>query len=68
MGHKLLQFYKLVFDNAGIRGKTKLAQMTKIPSTRAALADDSPENLALFEAAVREILAEAVARPGSRQG
>ena len=60
MGQKLMQFYKLVDDSAGIKGKMALAQLTKIPSTIAALEPDSEENIKLFEEAVKEVLAEAL--------
>ena len=55
MGMKLMQFYKLVGDEAGLQGKTKLAMVTKIPSTKAALEPDSPENLTRFAQAFKEI-------------
>ena len=52
MGQKLLSYYKYVADTAGMSGKVKLAQETKIPSTRAAMEPDSDANVALFRAAV----------------
>jgi hypothetical protein len=59
MGMKLIQFYKLVSDEAGLQGKTKLAMSTKIPSTKAAMEPDSAENLAKFAQAYKEITGKA---------
>lgn len=55
MGAKLMEIYKKIGDVAGMTGKVKLAQMTKVPSTKAALAPDSPEKIAAFEKAFKEI-------------
>jgi hypothetical protein len=55
MGAKLMQYFKLVGDAAGLNGKTKLAMLTKVPSTKAAMEPDSPENLAKFAAAYKEV-------------
>ena len=55
MGEKMLKYYKYVADQAGLQGKTRLAIETKIPSTKAALAPDTPANLALFREAVAKI-------------
>ncbi len=55
MGMKLMQYYKLVGDQAGVQGRTRLAMATKIPSTRAALEPDSPENLEKFAKAFKDV-------------
>jgi hypothetical protein len=55
MAEALLKYYKYVGDQAGAIGKTQLAMTTKIPSTKAAMAPDSPANLALFRSAVAKI-------------
>ena len=55
MGAKLMEYYKKMGDEAGMTGKVKLAQFTKIPSTKAALAPDSPENIEVFKKAYSEI-------------
>lgn len=55
MGAKLLTYYKLVSEVAGMKGSMELAKLTKLPSTRAALEPDSPENLKLFRDAVAKI-------------
>ena len=49
MGLKLVSFYERAGQELGFEGRMKLAMLTKIPSTQAAAADDSPSNLALFE-------------------
>jgi len=55
MADKLLQYYKYISDNMGLTGRTKLAMATKVPSNMAAIADDSPENLATFRRAIEEL-------------
>ncbi len=56
MGEKLVKIYQSVQEAAGLKGKTLLAVETKIPSTRAALAPDSEENLELFKRAYLKIV------------
>jgi hypothetical protein len=55
MGEKLLRFYKYVDEKAGLEGKMKLAVETKIPTIKASIEPDSPENLARFAAAILKI-------------
>lgn len=55
MGVKLLKLYEFVEEKMGLIGKVQLAMKTKLPSPRAASAPDSPENLKMFLAAVKEI-------------
>ncbi len=55
MAEKLLKLYKFVSDNGGLTSKVKLAQLTKISSTVAATAPDSPENITMFKKAIKEI-------------
>jgi hypothetical protein len=55
MAQRLLSYYKYVGETVGMAGKVKLAQETKIPSTKAALAPDSDANLAIFRAAVEAV-------------
>ncbi len=55
MGEKLVKMYQTIQETTGLKGKTLLAMATKIPSTRAALAPDSEENLELFRAAYTKI-------------
>jgi len=55
MAEKLVRLYQAIQEAAGLAGKTKLAMETKIPSTRAAFAPDSEENLRAFKAAFTKI-------------
>ncbi len=55
MAEKLLMYYKYIKTERGFEGEIKLAQMTKMPSTKAALAPDSPENLKLFREAIKSL-------------
>lgn len=55
MAEKLLQYYKYVAEELGIPGKMQLAIATKLPSTKAAMAPDSPENLEMFQKALAEL-------------
>ncbi len=55
MGVRLLQCYKLVEDRLGPLGRIRLALETKIPSTKAALEEDSEANLELFRLAIARI-------------
>lgn len=55
MAEKLLQYYKFIKDEQGLKGAMALAKMTKMPSNRAALAEDSEENILKFRIAVKEI-------------
>lgn len=56
MGEQLVRFYQLVNQSKGLQGKTRFAMETKIPSTRAALVPDSPENIELFRAAYEKVV------------
>ncbi len=55
MAEILLKYYKHVSDINGMSAKMKLAAKTKIPSTRAAIEPDSPQNIQAFKEAVEEI-------------
>jgi hypothetical protein len=55
MGVKLLQYYKHMNEIAGLSGKIKLAQATKLPSTEAAIVPDSPDRLEAFKKAIESI-------------
>jgi hypothetical protein len=56
MGARLVEFYKEIEDKMGVMGKTRLAMKTAIPSASANDTPDSPENIAKFQAAMKEIL------------
>lgn len=55
MGMKLMQYYKYVNDEMGLKGKMLLATETNVPSTKAALEPDSAENLIKFKKVIEEI-------------
>ena len=55
MAERLLQYYKYIGELMGLEGKIKLAQMTKIPSTQAALKPDNKENIQRFREAVEQL-------------
>lgn len=55
MGKILTQYYDFVKKEGGFDGQMRLAMRTTIPSTKAGSEPDSPENLAKFRAAIKEI-------------
>jgi hypothetical protein len=55
MAEKLLMYYKYMGEEVGAVGKVKLAQETKVPSTRAALEPDTPELIQQFREAVMKL-------------
>lgn len=55
MGQKLLQYYEFVKKEAGFDGQMRLAMRTMISSTKAGAEPDSPENVAKFRTAVKEV-------------
>jgi hypothetical protein len=50
-----VNFYERAGQEMGFEGRMKLAMLTKIPSTQAQAADDSPNNLALFEQSLARV-------------
>jgi len=60
MGEKLIKYYKYIKEVAGYEGMIDLATSTKIPSTKAALAEDSDENIEIFKSAIKKITGESV--------
>jgi len=50
-----MEYYQYVSKESGLVGKVKLAQLTKIPATKAATTPDTPEMLAQFMAAVKQV-------------
>jgi hypothetical protein len=55
MAEKLMKYYKYASDEVGLQGRMKLAQLTKTPSTKAAIDPDSPETIQKFMDAIAEI-------------
>jgi len=56
MGAKLMQYYELADKNGGLPVKMRLAMKTGVPSANANSEPDSPDNLAKFYAAAKEII------------
>ena len=55
MGEKLLQYYKYIKDKEGFFGEIKLAQLTRMPSARAATEVDTPGIIERFKNAIEKI-------------
>jgi hypothetical protein len=55
MGKKLLTYFEKVGEKGGIHAKVRLAMLTKMSSQMAEVAEDSPENIKLFEEAMKKI-------------
>lgn len=60
MGDKLVEIYERAFRIGGAKAKMRMAMMTATPSVAAQHAPDTPENIAKFEVALREIEKEFV--------
>ncbi len=55
MAEKLLLYYKYIRELQGAQGQIRLAQLTKMPSIKAALEEDTPRNIKLFRDAVQKL-------------
>jgi hypothetical protein len=55
MAEKLIRYYKFIADAKGLGGKVELAQMTKLPSVKAALEPDTADHLRAFREAIRKM-------------
>ena len=55
MAEKLLRYYSFINEAKGMEGKILLAKETKIPSVKAAMEPDSPENIRVFINAIKKI-------------
>lgn len=55
MGEVLIKYYNYIKSGHGMNGQIKLATATKVPSTKAAIVPDTPENIELFKKVVKEI-------------
>ena len=55
MGDKLSSYYDVAKAKGGLSAQVKLAMLTKMSSTTAKSADDSPENVKLFEDAMKQL-------------
>lgn len=56
MGNLLEKIYDVVTDQAGFKGRVKLAEITGISKTRAVEMEDSAELISKFKAAADEIV------------
>ncbi len=57
MAARLNEFYKQAAQEFGLAGRIKLAMLTKISSEKAEAAEDSPENIRIFEQALAQLRA-----------
>ena len=55
MAERLMKYYAYIGQEQGMGAKIKLATATKIPSTKAAMVPDSPENIKVFKDAVEQL-------------
>ena len=55
MAEKLLKYYKYIYDLKSLEGRIELAKKTNVPTPRAAMEQDSRENIELFRKAIREL-------------
>jgi hypothetical protein len=55
MAQKLLALYEFAGANGGLQAKMRLAMMTNVPSNKAGDTPDSPDVLAKFKDAVKQI-------------
>jgi hypothetical protein len=55
MGSTLVSYYDKAKQKGGIKAQMRLAVLTKLPTNRAKDAPDSPENIQLFENAMKEL-------------
>jgi len=58
MAARLISFYQKAKEIGGIKAEMRLAMITKMPSSKAEVAPDTPENIRLFESALAEIQKE----------
>lgn len=55
MAEKLLKYYNLIDKEMGLQGRMRLAQATKLPTSKAALEPDTPANVKMFKEAYEQI-------------
>jgi hypothetical protein len=58
MGAKLASYFDQAESVGGWQAKMKLALLAKMPSAKAVEAEDSADNIAVFEAAMKTIRAD----------
>lgn len=52
MGQKLASYFETAKAKGGLSAQVKLAAITKMSAAKAASAEDSPQNISLFEKAI----------------
>jgi len=55
MGQILTKCYEFVKQNGGVAAQMRVAMKTCISSDKAAITPDSPDNIAKFKAAIKEV-------------
>ena len=55
MAAKLSEFYKQAAQEFGLAGRIKLAMLTKISSEKAEAAEDSADNIRVFEQELKQL-------------
>ena len=55
MAGKLNEFYQQAAQEFGLAGRIKLAMLTKISSEKAEAAEDSPENIRIFDQPLHQL-------------
>ena len=55
MATRLNEFYQQAAQEFGLAGRIKLAMLTKISSEKAQAAEDSLENIRIFEKAMQQL-------------
>jgi hypothetical protein len=58
MGERLMKYYSEAEALGGLKAKMRLAVLTLLPTTKAEVEPDSPENIAKFEKAMLELKKE----------
>lgn len=59
MADRLMRYYQYVGEQAGLNGKVRLAQMTNIPSSKAAIEPDTQDAIQKFKEAISQITGKA---------
>ena len=55
MGQQLAGFYEKAKVMGGMKAQMRMAMITKVPSAQAGSVPDSPDKIAVFEQALKEI-------------
>lgn len=55
MAARLTEFYDKAANEFGLAGRIKLALLTKISSEKAGAVEDSPDNIRVFEQALKQL-------------